>query len=253
MKFKYFCWLTLLFAFISMGVNAQTKVEGTVLDESSNPLIGVTVSTDDRKTGVVTDLDGHFTINVLNANQSLTFSFVGYTTQKVALKGRKLLKVVLKEDNELLDEVVVVGYGTQKKVNLTGSVAQVDNKELKQAPSGTLSAMFAGRLPGQETRQTSGQPGQEAAILQLRWICAGDGSGLFVVVCVVHDYFPDFSPDEVESVTILKDAAAAAVYGVRASGGVILVTTKRGTTQKPTVSFNTALTLIMIIGTIKHS
>lgn len=243
MKFKYFCWLTLLFAFISMGVNAQTKVEGTVLDESSNPLIGVTVSTDDRKTGVVTDLDGHFTIDVPNANHSLTFSFVGYTTQKVALKGRKLLKVILKEDNELLDEVVVVGYGTQKKVSVTGSVAQVDNKELKKAPSGTLSSLLAGRLPGLVTRQTSGQPGQDGANLHIRGIGAGDGSALVVVDGVVQDYFPDFSPDEVESVTILKDAAAAAVYGVRASGGVILVTTKRGSTQKPTVSFNTALTL----------
>lgn len=239
MKFKYFCWLTLLFAFISMGVNAQTKVEGTVLDESSNPLIGVTVSTDDRKMGVVTDLDGHFTIDVPNANHSLTFSFVGYTTQKVALKGRKLLKVILKEDNELLDEVVVVGYGTQKKVSVTGSVAQVDNAELKKAPSGTLSSLLAGRLPGLVTRQTSGQPGQDGANLHIRGVGAGDGSALVVVDGVVQDYFPDFSPDEVESVTILKDAAAAAVYGVRASAGVILVTTKRGSTQKPTVSFNT--------------
>lgn len=243
MRCKYFCWLTLLFAFISIGVNAQTKVEGTVLDESNSPLIGVTVSTEDRKTGVVTDLDGHFTINVPNANQSLTFSFVGYTTQKVALKGRKQLKVVLKEDQELLDEVVVVGYGTQKKISVTGSIAQVDNKELKTAPAGSLSNMLAGRLPGLVARQSSGQPGQDGSSLYVRGIGAGDGNSLVVVDGVIMDYFPSFTPEEVESITILKDATAAAVYGVRAGAGVILVTTKRGAVQKPTVTVNSSVVL----------
>lgn len=112
MKNKYFCWLFLLFALISAGANAQVKVEGSVFDEMDNPLIGVSVFTENRKAGTVTDVDGHFSISVPNTREILTFSYVGYTTQKVTLKGRKLLKVVLKEDSELLDEVVVVGYGT---------------------------------------------------------------------------------------------------------------------------------------------
>ncbi len=243
MRCKYFCWLTLLFAFISIGVNAQTKVEGTVLDESSNPLIGVTVATEDHKTGVVTDLDGHFAITVPKANESLTFSFVGYATQKISVKGKKFLKVVLKEDSELLDEVMVVGYGTQKKISVTSSIAQVDNKELMTAPAGSLSNMLAGRLPGLVARQSSGQPGQDGSSLYVRGIGAGDGNSLVVVDGVIVDYFPSFAPDEVESVTILKDATAAAVYGVRAGAGVILVTTKRGAVQKPTVTVNSSVVL----------
>lgn len=243
MKNKYFCWLFLLFALISVGANAQVKVEGSVFDEMDNPLIGVSVFTENRRAGTVTDVDGHFSITVPNTKVALTFSYVGYTTQKVSLKGRKLLKVVLKEDSELLDEVVVVGYGTQKKGSVTGAIAQVSNKELKKAPSGTLSNMLAGRLPGLITKQSGGQPGQDGSNLYIRGDGAGDGSVLIVVDGVIQDYFPDFSPDEVESVTILKDATAAAVYGVRAAAGVILVTTKRGSLQKPTVTLNSSVTL----------
>lgn len=243
MKNKYFCWLFLLFALISAGANAQVKVEGSVFDEMDNPLIGVSVFTENRKAGTVTDVDGHFSITVPNTREILTFSYVGYTTQKVTLKGRKLLKVVLKEDSELLDEVVVVGYGTQKKGSVTGAISQVGNKELKMAPSGSLSNMLAGRLPGLITKQSSGQPGQDGSSLYIRGNGAGDGDPLIVVDGVVTDYFPSFSQDEVESITILKDATAAAVYGVRAAAGVILVTTKRGTVQKPTVTVNSSVTL----------
>lgn len=243
MKNKYFCWLFLLFALISAGANAQVKVEGSVFDEMDNPLIGVSVFTENRKAGTVTDVDGHFSISVPNTREILTFSYVGYTTQKVTLKGRKLLKVVLKEDSELLDEVVVVGYGTQKKGSVTGAISQVGNKELKMAPSGSLSNMLAGRLPGLITKQSSGQPGQDGSSLYIRGNGAGDGDPLIVVDGVVTDYFPSFSQDEVESITILKDATAAAVYGVRAAAGVILVTTKRGTVQKPTVTVNSSVTL----------
>ena len=206
-------------------------------------MIGVSVFTEGRKTGTVTNADGHFTIMVPNANSYLTFSYVGYMTQKVQLKGKKILKIVMKEDAELLDEVVVVGYGTQKKINVTGAIAQVDNKELKMAPSGNLSSMLAGRLPGLITKQSSGQPGKDGASLYIRGNGAGDGDPLIVIDGVVTDYFPTFSPDEVESITILKDATAAAVYGVRAAAGVILITTKRGTIQKPTVTVNSSVTL----------
>ena len=151
--------------------------------------------------------------------------------------------MVLKEDSELLDEVVVVGYGTQKKGSVTGAISQVGNKELKMAPSGSLSNMLAGRLPGLITKQSSGQPGQDGSSLYIRGNGAGDGDPLIVVDGVVTDYFPSFSQDEVESITILKDATAAAVYGVRAAAGVILVTTKRGTVQKPTVTVNSSVTL----------
>ena len=205
MKNKYFCWLFLLFALISAGANAQVKVEGSVFDEMDNPLIGVSVFTENRKAGTVTDVDGHFSISVPNTREILTFSYVGYTTQKVTLKGRKLLKVVLKEDSELLDEVVVVGYGTQKKGSVTGAISQVGNKELKMAPSGSLSNMLAGRLPGLITKQSSGQPGQDGSSLYIRGNGAGDGDPLIVVDGVVTDLFSlILNKNEVESITYLE-------------------------------------------------
>ena len=243
MKNKYFCLLFLLFSLMSVSAYAQIKVEGSVFDENDNPLIGVSVFTEGRKIGTVTNVDGHFTIMVPNTNSSLTFSYVGYMTQKIQLRGKKILKIVMKEDAELLDEVVVVGYGTQKKINVTGAIAQVDNKELKMAPSGDLSSMLAGRLPGLISKQSSGQPGRDGSNLYIRGNGAGDGNPLIVIDGVISEYFPSFTQDEVESITILKDATAAAVYGVRAAAGVILITTKRGAIQKPTVTFNSSVTL----------
>ena len=243
MKNKYLCLLFLLFSLVSMSAHAQIKVEGNVFDENDTPLIGVSVVAEGGTNGAITDLNGHFSLMVSNANSYLTFSYVGYITQKVQLKGKKLLKIILREDANLLDEVVVVGYGTQKKINVTGAIAQVDNKELKMAPSGSLSGMLAGRLPGLISKQSSGQPGADGANLYIRGNGAGDGSPLIVIDGVITDYFPSFSPDEVESITILKDATAAAVYGVRAAAGVILITTKRGAVQKPTVTYNGSLTL----------
>lgn len=243
MKNRCFILLLFLSALMSIKAIAQIRVEGNVFDEADNPLIGVSVFTEDRKVGTVTNADGHFVIMVPHAKANLTFSYIGYTTRKVSLNGERILKVVMKEDSELLDEVVVVGYGTQKKINVTGAIAQVDNKELKMAPSGNLSSMLAGRLPGLITKQSSGQPGHDGSSLYIRGNGAGDGSPLIVIDGVVTDYFPSFTQDEVESITILKDATAAAVYGVRAAAGVILVTTKRGEIQKPTVTVNSAVTL----------
>ena len=243
MKSRYIYLLFLLLSAFGTKAFAQVSVEGSVYDENNTPLIGVSIVADDHKAGTITDVDGRFSIMVPNLNARLTFSYVGYETQEVALKGRKSLKVVMREDAELLDEVIVVGYGTQKKINVTGSIAQVGNKELKKAPSGNLSATLAGRLPGLVTKQSSGQPGADGASLYIRGNGAGDGDPLVVIDGVITDYFPKFTPDEVESITILKDATAAAVYGVRAAAGVILVTTKRGSVQKPTVTVNSSVTL----------
>ena len=243
MKNKLNYLLLFLFSMYGMNSFAQIKVEGNVSDESNQPLIGVSVITEDKRIGTVTDIDGHFVLEVPKSNSQLTFSYIGYVTQNVKLKSRRVLNIVLKEDSEILDEVVVVGYGTQRKINVTGAISQVDSKELKMAPSGNLSSMLAGRLPGLVTKQTSGQPGKDGSSLYIRGTGAGDGSPLVVIDGVVSEYFPTFSQDELESVTILKDATAAAVYGVRAAAGVILITTKRGSVQKPTVTVNSSVTL----------
>ena len=243
MKSRCIYLFFLLLSIWGTKVFAQVSVEGSVYDENNIPLIGVSIVASDHKAGTITDVDGHFSIIVPNLNARLTFSYVGYETQEIALEGRKSLKVLMREDAELLDEVIVVGYGTQKKINVTGAISQVGNKELKKAPSGNLSATLAGRLPGLVTKQSSGQPGADGASLYIRGNGAGDGNPLVVIDGVISDYFPKFTPDEVESITILKDATAAAVYGVRAAAGVILVTTKRGSVQKPTVTVNSSVTL----------
>ena len=224
---------------VTEQLQTQT-INGLVVDANGEPVIGASIIEKGTTNGGITDINGKFTLTV-KPGAILKISYIGYQTQEV--KAARTMKIILKEDSELLQEVVVVGYGTQKKINVTGAIAQVDNKELKMAPSGNLSSMLAGRLPGLITKQSSGQPGKDGASLYIRGNGAGDGDPLIVIDGVVTDYFPTFSPDEVESITILKDATAAAVYGVRAAAGVILITTKRGTIQKPTVTVNSSVTL----------
>ena len=243
MSRKLFTILIALMTLGSMNAWAQIKVSGTVSDEKGAPVIGVAVTSDAVKGGAVTDLDGRFSFTVPNTEIGLKFSCLGYADQTILLDGRTSLKVVMKESAEYLDEVVVVGYGTQRKVSVTGAVSQVNNAELKKAPSGSLTNSLAGRLPGLVTKQLSGQPGVDGSALYIRGVGAGDGNPLVVIDGVPSETFPNFQPEEIESITILKDATAAAVYGVRAAAGVILVTTKRGAVQKPTVTFNTAVTL----------
>ena len=220
------------------------KIKGRVTDEKGVPVIGATVMIPGTQNGVITDVEGNYEIsNVSSETSDISFSSLGYVAQVVPISGRSTINFIVKEDKQMLEEVVVVGYGTQKKLSVTGAISQVDNKQLKMAPSGSLSSMLGGRLPGLITKQSSGQPGKDNSSLVIRGAGAGDGSALIVVDGVVVEYFPTLSPDEVESITILKDATAAAVYGVRASGGVVLVTTKRGKLQKPTVTVNSAVTL----------
>ncbi len=141
-----------------------------------------------------------------------------------------------------MDELVVVGYGTQKKIHMTGAVSQVAGEVLKKAPTGNISAIMQGRIPGLISKQQSGQPGYDGANFYVRGV--GSGSILYVIDGGVQsDYFPNLTADEIESITILKDAASQAVFGLRGSGGVIVVTTKRGNTDKPTINFISSLSL----------
>jgi TonB-linked SusC/RagA family outer membrane protein len=243
MNCKYLL-LCLMLILSSLSIHAQQMhVKGNVSDGNGTPLIGVSVVVTSNKTGTTTDVSGNFELNVPSENTTLVFSYIGYETQKIRINGRRTLNVVMNEDNSQLDEVVVVGYGTQKKINMTGAVAQVDNKELKMAPSSNITQTLAGRLPGLVAYQRSGQPGLDGASLLVRGPGAGDASPLVVVDGVIYEWFPDIQNDDVESISILKDAATAAAYGLRASGGVIMVTTKRGVIQKPTITVNSSILL----------
>lgn len=213
-------------------------ITGTVADSvTGEPLAGVTVLVKGGEKGTTTDADGKFTIAVENSNVVLVVSYLGYNAKEVAVAGRSNIQVSLSTKLTGLDQLVVVGYGTQKKKDVTGSISTVDGKELTVAPIASVANMLAGRLPGLISLQSSGQPGYDAADLSIR----GFGNALVIVDGVETD-FNSLDPNEIESISILKDGAAS-IYGSRAGNGVILITTKRGKVGKPTITLNSSYTL----------
>jgi TonB-linked SusC/RagA family outer membrane protein len=215
---------------------SKIRITGTVVDQTGEPVIGANIREKGTTNGTVTDADGKFSLTVSNS-AVLQVSFIGFLTQDVTVGNQTELNVTLVEDTQSLDEVVVVGYGTQKRSTLTGSVAAVKSDQLTIAPVGNITNALTGKLPGLITLQSSGLPGSDQASLNIR----GFGSPL-VIVDGIEAGLTDLDPHQIETVTILKDGAAS-IYGARAGNGVILVTTKRGVTQKPTIMLNTAYTL----------
>jgi TonB-linked SusC/RagA family outer membrane protein len=226
-----------VFLVYSATIYAQETVRGKVTDSKNEPLIGVNVIVKGTRQGIVTNINGEFSLTTPNTNAILEFSYVGFETQNVSLNGQTYINVVMSEDTELLEEVVVVGYGTQKKIHVTGSVAQIDAKEIVRAPSGELTSTLAGKLPGLIATQKSGQPGADGSRLLIRGISTLGNSSPMIIVDDVQRTFNNLDPNEIESITILKDAASAAVYGMQGAGGVILIRTKRGSIQKPQITY----------------
>lgn len=209
-------------------------VRGTVTSEEGDPMPGVNILEKGTTNGTTTDADGKYSLSVTNGQAIIVFSFIGYTTQELAVESRTTVDIALQPDVQNLEEVVVVGYGEQKKVNLTGSVATVSGDALTDVPVANTTTALAGKLPGLIAVQSSGEPGLDDAALTIR----GFGSPLVVVDGIVGRDFSRLHPNEIESITILKDAASTAVYGVSGGNGVILVTTKKGTIGKPEFSYD---------------
>lgn len=221
---------------------AFVTVTGFVTDDSGMPIIGANIWAKASSTGTSSDLDGKFTIKV-PVGEQLTVSYIGCVTQQI--KVTKALSLTIKLESEAmdLDEVVVVGYGTQKKEHVTGSVTQVSAKELTKVPMTNVSNMLVGKLPGLAAVQNSGQPGADQASISIRSYGTFNDSSPLLLVDGVERTFNTMDPNDIESVTILKDAAASAVYGVRAAHGVILVKTKRGSKdQKANITYSGSLT-----------
>ncbi len=217
----------------------QVKVTGTITDASTGqPMPGVNVQVKGTTAGAISDADGKFTLNANDANATLIFSFIGYVTQEIPLAGQTTISVALAAEVSQLSEVVVVGYGTQKKATLTGSVSSVNGADLKQSPTTNLTNSLVGRLPGITAQQKSGEPGYDNTTITIRGAnTLGDNSPLIVVDGIPHRSLDRLDPSDIESFTVLKDASAA-IYGTQAANGVILVTTKRGTIGKPTITLN---------------
>lgn len=219
---------------------AQYQVTGKVMDQSGESLIGATVrEVGDLSNGTITNFDGEYAIHVLSKNAEIEVQYVGYEISRVLVNGKQKLNVVLKTSTELLEEVVVVGYGTQKKMSVTGAITSVNQTLLKQSPTANLSNALVGKMTGLTAMQSSGEPGADASALFIRGRATFTGSiSPLVLVDGVERNFNDIDVNEIESVSILKDASATAVYGVRGANGVILVTTKRGEVGAPKITLN---------------
>lgn len=213
-------------------------VSGTVSD-ALEPMIGATVMEKGTTNGAVTDINGHFTIKVSSPNATLVISSVGYVTQEIKVGSQRNIRVTLKEDNKSLNEVVVVGYGTQKKVNMTGSVSAVNVAELAESrPITNVSQALAGMAAGVSVRSNNNQPGNDNASILVRGQGTLNSSAPLVIIDGAEAGINTVNPQDIESVSILKDAASAAIYGSRAANGVILITTKKGKAGKVKVDYN---------------
>lgn len=238
MKRKSFINLLFLFfcLIVPLSVAAQTKsVRGIVVDTSGEPLIGVNVLEVGTTNGTVTGFDGDFVLTV-NENAKLNITYVGFKPVELSVANKTDFKVTLETDTELLDEVVVVGYGVQKKETLTGSVAQIKSEDILTTKSTSLASSLQGKVPGIQIRQQTAEPGSYNSLVSIR----GFGSPLVVIDGVARDGMSDFerlSPDDVESISVLKDASAA-IYGMNADNGVIIVTTKKGKEGKTKFTYN---------------
>lgn len=211
------------------AVQQSGTVKGRVTDAYGEPIIGASILVKGTTNGVITDMDGNFAL--ANAKGTLVISYVGYQTQEIALKGQNNLKITLKEDTELLEEVVVVGYGTQKKATLTGAVASVGGDVLESRPVSNTAIGLQGQVPGLTITRTSARPGNEDLSIQIRGASSTNSVSPLIIIdgvpAISDTEFSSLNPSDIENISVLKDASAA-IYGARAAGGVILVTTKKG-------------------------
>ena len=213
-------------------------VKGKVLDSDGLPVIGAGITLKGTTTGVAADLDGNFSLTVPSENAILEVSALGYVTQEVRVGKQNNITVVLLEDNQTIEATVVVAYGTQTKATVTGALASIDSKALVKAPVADVTNVLAGQMPGVSTVQLSGQPGDDYARIYIRGVSSlSDGAASpLILVDGVERPMNTVDPNEIESLSILKDAASTAVFGVRGANGVIIITTKRGDAGKPKIS-----------------
>ena len=216
----------------TFNLQAQNLIKGTVVDATGDPLPGVSISVKSQNTGTVTNLDGKYQISA-SPKAVLEFTYIGMATQVIRVDNRSIINITMNEDVSNLDEVVVIGYGTQKRGSITGAISTVSSKELLKAPTMSISNIVGARVAGISAVQASGQPGSDNASLKIR-----GQEGLIYVIDGIRRTASDFNgldPNEIESVSVLKDATAVAVYGLDANGAFI-VTTKQGSADKMNIS-----------------
>ena len=271
-KFKvYYGLLMVLLVMCSMGgaVYAQTAVSGKVTEANGQGLPGVSVVVKGTTAATTTDVDGNFTINA-GSNSTLVFSYIGFSAQEVAIGGRSTINVTLAESNQALEEVVVVGYGERKRREITGAISSIGAAEISQSPFQSPELAMQGRMPGVFVSTPGGDP-TARPVVRIRGVSTfGNAEPLYVVDGIpLYEAFNGavegsesdlrtpinvmntINPNDIESISVLKDATASAIYGVRASNGVILITTKRGKAGKPKVEFSSQTGISYITKTAK--
>jgi len=238
-KLKYFMVIMLLFGSV-MAFAQQGVVTGRVTDASNEPAIGVTVIVKGTTQGGITDIDGNFKLDNVQSDDVLVFSYVGFVTQEVIVGNQTVIDVVMQNDVTQLDELVVVGYGTQVKREVTGAVKTVEMENLRDLPLSQVTQKLQGQMAGVQVKQTTGKPGQGMNVrIRGQFSISAGSEPLYVI-----DGFPitgginKINPDEIEDITVLKDAASTSLYGSRAANGVVLITTKKGKAGQTNVSFN---------------
>ena len=216
-------------------------VSGTVLDGDGLPVIGAAVTIKGTTVGAAAGVNGEYTLTVPDENAILEFVALGYVTQEVKVGKQRTITIVLQEDSESIEATVVVAYGTQTKASVTGALTTIDTKQLVKAPVADVTNILAGQMPGVSTIQETGQPGEDYATIYIRGVSSLDdgASSPLILVDGVERPLNTVDPNEIESLSILKDAASTAVFGVRGANGVIIVTTKRGDAGRPKISFST--------------
>jgi TonB-linked SusC/RagA family outer membrane protein len=232
--------LSVVFVLLTMPllIAAPGPIKGTVTDNKGNPLIGVSVKVKGTNTGTSTDTYGQYSISLPNEKATLIFTHIGYETQEIVVKNQTLLNVTLEGENKELGEVVVVGYGTQRKIDLTGAISTVSAKQLEARPITNVSAALQGTMAGVTVVQNNGQPGKDQGIINIRGVGTLGNSNAMIIVDGVLSTMNDVNPNDIETVTVLKDAASASIYGSRGANGVILITTKQGKQGKTVLHYN---------------
>jgi TonB-linked SusC/RagA family outer membrane protein len=231
--------LLCLLSILAQQVFAQTKtISGTVRDENNTPLSGASVTVKNSSVATSTNSNGSFSLSVPTSANTLVVSSIGFGTKEVAIGKANALTITLSTQASTLTDLVVVAYGSQRKASVTAAISTISAKELVQSPVANISNGLAGRLPGLISVQNSGKPGADASTLYIRGVgtYTGNSAPLVMVDGIVRDSYDDIDPNEVDNISILKDASATAVFGVRGANGVILITTKRGREGTPKVS-----------------
>lgn len=232
-------WFTLLALILTISLYAQNAtLKGVIVDETDTPLIGATVQVKGTPTGSITDFDGNYTIKA-NKGAVITFSYIGYKTQEIKFTGQPTVNIKMIPDNQTLDEVVVVGYGTMKRSDLTGSVASIAAKDVEGFKTSSVAGALGGQIAGVQITSTDGTPGAGFSI-NIRGVgtLTGDSSPLYIVDGFEVDDIDYLSNSDIESIEILKDASSSAIYGARAANGVVLISTKSGKIGKPIINYN---------------